>query len=84
MASQPENTLWIFLIIRSAHWMLASVSLSVRGLPLWRPEQVVRCLHVQARKNCRQDSNHSLSAFVRSRSIAYSPSVRSIEWSLQF
>jgi len=35
----PENTLSIFRMIRSAHWMLASMSLSVRGLPCGVPNR---------------------------------------------
>jgi hypothetical protein len=31
---------------------------------LWSTEQVVRRLHVQARKNCCHDSEHALSTFV--------------------
>ena len=33
------NTLSIFCMIRSAHWMLASMSLSVRGLPCGVPNR---------------------------------------------
>ena len=36
---QPENTLSIFFMICSAHWIDAAISLSVRGLPCGVPNR---------------------------------------------
>jgi len=67
MASQPENTLSIFFIIRSRPLDACLDELVHPWAPLWRPEQVICRLHVQARKNRCHDSEHSLSTFIHGR-----------------
>jgi len=51
-----ENRLSIFRIIRSAHWMLASISPVSRWAPLRTTEQVICVLYVQRGQNCCHDT----------------------------
>lgn len=43
---------------------------------LWRPEKVIRRLHVQARENRCHDSEHALSTFVHEINLALSLFIR--------
>ena len=58
------NTSSILVIIRSAHWMLAAINLSVRGASLRPSEQIVCRLHVQTGENRSHDADDPFAALV--------------------